>query len=107
MGLVLSPRIEDIEGSAGICDSEIPSRRLPPMATGHGIAIGDTPAQVIRKIGLPTRASPTGRKSKQRVFTYVYRWREGICTLEHRSVYTFRRGRLWAIELYEDTIEGG
>jgi hypothetical protein len=107
MGLVLSPHIEHVEGAAGICDAEIPCRRLPSMATGHGITIGDTPAQVLRKIGLPTTASPAERSSKQCVFTYVYRWREGVCTLEHRSVYTFRKGRLWAIELYEDTIEGG
>jgi hypothetical protein len=79
--------------------SEMRAGTLPSLATGHGVVIGDTPRQVQRKIGKPTRTRRTGRKWQQRIDTYSARIRDRRGPWQYQAVYTYRKGRLWAVEL--------
>jgi hypothetical protein len=57
--------------------AEVQLCRLPSLATGHGVAIGDTPQSVRQRLGMPTRVRWSQRKPGARIYSYiyVYRWR--------------------------------
>jgi hypothetical protein len=83
--------------------------RLPTLATGHGIMIGDAPQTVRQRLGMPTRVEWARKKPGLRIYSYryFYRHREGHVVMEYEAAYTFRNARLWQIEFREDMIEGG
>jgi hypothetical protein len=107
LSLGLRPQEALTDGSG--YSSEVLVCRLPTLATGHGIMIGDAPQTVRQRLGMPTRVEWARKKPGLRIYSYryIYRYREGHVVMEYEAAYTFRNARLWQIELREDTIEGG
>jgi hypothetical protein len=75
------------------------------LKTGRGVAIGDTPGQVCRKLGLPTRTRREtysyGEQLQVYIYTFAYRYQ--LQKWRWTARYTFRRNRLWAMEFMDGT----
>lgn len=104
-GLILTRSKQKAAAEGNLED--ISPRRLPSLATGHGVAIGDTLQMVRQKLGMPTRLPRRGMRPGEWTYTYLYRYPDGASVMEYQAEYTFRGGRLREIELAENFIVGG
>ena len=83
---------------------EISAARLPRLRTGKGINIGDTPRQVLAKIGEEPEYYQYNRKTKTRIYTYkapiFLKVRETSSREKwnYEGIYKFKNERLWDIE---------
>jgi hypothetical protein len=104
-GLLLTPSRQKAAEEVDL--ESLKTRPIRSLATGHGVAIGDTLQTVRQKLGMPTRLPRRGRRAQEWTYTYLYRYPDGASVMEYRADYTFRDGRLRQIELAENFIEGG
>lgn len=86
----------------GESETDIYFRRLPNLATGHGVAIGQTPSQVWKRLGPPTRIKKTGYRKQ--FLEYRYTWKEGkrLQDRQYDQTYVFKKGKL--IEINFDSV---
>jgi hypothetical protein len=104
-GVVLTPSKQRAAEQGGL--DTVQPRRLRSLATGHGVAIGDTLRAVRQTLGMPTRRPQRGKRAEEWIYTYLYRHPDGEALMEYQADYTFRGGRLREIEFAENFIEGG
>src|SRR5688572_26752360 len=69
-GLVLTRSKQRAEEHANV-DAAV-HRRFRSLATGHGVAIGDTLQAVRSKLGMPTRLPRRGKQPGELTYTYLY-----------------------------------
>jgi hypothetical protein len=81
------------------------------LVTGNGVRIGDTPSQVVARLGRPTRIKSTGNRHQFRVFHYHWHdaWSDGPPGhvdqdgTTYEQDYTFKKGKL--IEIRYDAVD--
>jgi hypothetical protein len=70
--LRLDLRLQEALTDGSGYSSEVLVCRLPTLATGHGIMIGDAPQTVRQRLGMPTRVKWARKKPDLRVYCYRF-----------------------------------
>jgi hypothetical protein len=80
------------------------TKRLSPLSTGKGVAIGFSPSRVAARLGHPTKIQHSG--DRKQFLDYVYRLEEKASGASYEQTYTFKQGRLIQIE-FSSAAGGG
>lgn len=81
--------------------------KLPSLAAGNGVAIGDRPERLRRLLGRPNSTERARGQRGALTFTYRYRYGKRGSRRKYEADYTFRNGRLWEINLQDESLEPG
>jgi len=86
------PNFKPTSGENGT--QKLTHKPLRSLSTSLGVTIGDTAAQLVQRLGPPTKRQPSG--SRDQFLDYLYRWREGKGddAVLYEETYTFKQGRL-------------
>lgn len=106
MYLGLYPNRAALAEVAGSSDSPIAAGRLRDLRTGHGVAIGDTAAEVLGKMGSPTWQGLARHTAGERVWSYHHLSGTHAKGVEYITLFRFRHGHVTGIELDREAYPG-
>jgi hypothetical protein len=81
--------------------------RLSSVETGRGVALGDTEAQVARRMGRPSWQGGSQFAREESVWSYHQIVGAPGNRTGRKALFRFRRGRVTCIELLYDELDGG